>query len=106
MSRLKNEKKILVAELRSLRDKGLYSSSGGSVLAGREEQCPLHEEPEVPGLENTSLGDGAAAQNDYCAEKLSELAVRMQLVDRTLKLDSGALGTCVRHFYNHVCHSF
>ena len=118
---MKNEKKILVAELRRYRN--LHASAGsGSERAGGQPETPLegpssmtqNEVASTGGIHNDndngngsanvcgnsssgidiSGGGGAVQGGGYCAEKLSELAVRKRLVDESLGLESGG-GDCL-----------
>lgn len=93
LNRIKNEKKALVSELRSLREKGVYISSresGGDMSDGdkRSEQ-QVQQVSCVKRSDELGLDDiGNDTERDFCAEKMSELVERKEIVDLTLRMDS------------------
>jgi len=83
LNRIKTEKKALVAELRILRDKGVYTSGGGSGGGDkRSEPVPCVHSSDDLGLEGVEKD----IERNFCTEKLSELMERKEIVDLTLDM--------------------
>lgn len=79
-----------MAELRSLRDKGLYSSGAGAPV----DICRDKVNNNNDRVKAFDIQD-KIEEHDYCTEKLSELEQRKELVDLSLSIETGERGVSI-----------